>query len=342
MTSIVDNSLFVFGDLECLYEFCFKRNTWTLVPWNGDAPTRRREYEGFLYRDHFYVFGGNDVSTYKPVENAFIQYEFATRTWRNVDLDSGSPPAPIHGFASAFYGSSLYCLRTSETESNRSSTKTWLLLTTTGQAPRPRASCVVHNDTWVVLVEQHRVCNGVYIFDFELRSCFSQQLGTSTIHELDVVGYPVHCGNGPSVLHGFVGGVYNNSLIVFEKRTPTSMVSCYKKLQLQHESIPAAPDSTVISERSSHCYLRSLVGNSTLSDITFIVEGIKIFGHVNLCARYTSFQDIFVVSFTFVITSGLVAINVGHPFTSVADTSNDHISTRLGWILRRPLFARDA
>ncbi|KAG2808939.1 hypothetical protein PC116_g13323 [Phytophthora cactorum] len=119
-------------------------------------------------------------------------------------------------------------------------------------------------------------------------------ISRSTIHELDVVWYPVHCGNGPSVLHGFVGGVYNNSLFVFEKRTPTSMVSCYKKLQLQHESIPAAPDSTVISERSSHCYLRSLVGNSTLSDITLIVEGIKIFGHKNLCARYTPFQDIFV------------------------------------------------
>ncbi|KAG2786752.1 hypothetical protein JG687_00014236 [Phytophthora cactorum] len=39
--AIRDNSLFVVGDLECLYEFCFKRNTWTLVPWNGDAPTRR-------------------------------------------------------------------------------------------------------------------------------------------------------------------------------------------------------------------------------------------------------------------------------------------------------------
>ncbi|KAG3092077.1 hypothetical protein PI125_g17250 [Phytophthora idaei] len=203
-----------------------------------------------------------------------------------------------------------------------------LFFTTTGDVPTSRLyATFAHSDSVLSL--------GGY-------QTQESTISRSTIHELDVVGYPVHCGNGPSVLHGFVGGVYNNSLIVFEKRTPTSMVSCYKKLQLQHESIPAAPDSTVISERSSHCYLRSLVGNSTLSDITFIVEGIKIFGHVNLCARYTSFQDIFVVSFTFVITSGLVAINVGHPFTSVADTSNDHISTRLGWILRRPLFARDA
>ncbi|KAG2786750.1 hypothetical protein Pcac1_g3851 [Phytophthora cactorum] len=155
-----------------------------------------------------------------------------------------------------------------------------LFFTTTGDVPTSRLyATFAHSDSVLSL--------GGY-------QTQESTISRSTIHELDVVWYPVHCGNGPSVLHGFVGGVYNNSLFVFEKRTPTSMVSCYKKLQLQHESIPAAPDSTVISERSSHCYLRSLVGNSTLSDITLIVEGIKIFGHKNLCARYTPFQDIFV------------------------------------------------
>ncbi|KAF1777753.1 Kelch-type beta propeller [Phytophthora cactorum] len=151
-------------DLECLYEFCFKRNTWTLVPWNGDAPTRRREYEGFLYRDHFYVFGGNDVSTYKPVENAFIQYEFgklftadkplinlaeinSTQLHERGEMSPSILEANQHQYTGLHQrfmvssiesrdtqqqmltcqtdvnwraGNSLYCLRTSETESNRS------------------------------------------------------------------------------------------------------------------------------------------------------------------------------------------------------------------------------
>ncbi|KAE9049279.1 hypothetical protein PR001_g3477 [Phytophthora rubi] len=94
------DSLYVFGDLETLHEFNFEKKIWRVVPWNGDAPKPRQGYAGFHYGDCFYVFGG---LTNGSIERDFIQYDFATRTWSVVVVNTGIQPAVICSFATVLH-----------------------------------------------------------------------------------------------------------------------------------------------------------------------------------------------------------------------------------------------
>ncbi|KAE9353498.1 hypothetical protein PR003_g3840 [Phytophthora rubi] len=108
------DSLYVFGDLETLHEFNFEKKIWRVVPWNGDAPKPRQGYAGFHYGDCFYVFGG---LTNGSIERDFIQYDFATRTWSVVVVNTGIQPAVICSFATVLHASSMYSLQQGQAQS---------------------------------------------------------------------------------------------------------------------------------------------------------------------------------------------------------------------------------
>ncbi|KAG3229093.1 hypothetical protein PC129_g391 [Phytophthora cactorum] len=62
------------------------------------------------------------------------------------------------------------------------------------------------------------------------------------------------------------------------------MEPCYKRLHLQNVGRDGAvPDNTTVHTNSASGYLLSLVNNLILSDVEFVVEGTRIFGHKNLC-----------------------------------------------------------
>ncbi|KAG3092075.1 hypothetical protein PI125_g17253 [Phytophthora idaei] len=77
--TIRQGSLYTFGDLEELYEFKIARRSWSVVPIHGEAPLRRKDYSGVLYRDNFYVFGGIRVPGY-GLQNDIVKYNFSKRS----------------------------------------------------------------------------------------------------------------------------------------------------------------------------------------------------------------------------------------------------------------------
>ncbi|KAF1777773.1 Kelch-type beta propeller [Phytophthora cactorum] len=70
---------FIHVDLEELYEFKIARRSWSVVPIHGEAPLRRKDYSGVLYRDNFYVFSGMRVPGY-GLQNDIVKYNFSKRS----------------------------------------------------------------------------------------------------------------------------------------------------------------------------------------------------------------------------------------------------------------------
>ncbi|KAG6963061.1 hypothetical protein JG687_00006789 [Phytophthora cactorum] len=71
------------------------------------------------------------------------------------------------------------------------------------------------------------------------------------------------------------------------------MEPCYKRLHLQNVGRDGAvPDNTTVHTNSASGYLLSLVNNLILSDVEFVVEGTRIFGHKNLCMRERHSKEI--------------------------------------------------
>ncbi|KAE8981417.1 hypothetical protein PF002_g24271 [Phytophthora fragariae] len=326
------DSLYVFGDLETLHEFNFEKKIWRVVPWNGDAPKPRQGYAGFHYGDCFYVFGG---LTNGSIERDFIQYDFATRTWSVVVVNTGIQPAVICSFATVLHASSMYSLQQGQAQSVELHkfefyAKTWTSLTTTGQPPQPRSKCayishVLQNETWVLVGSHQGTYNdGPIILSWSnftitakwgppqaQKTCITLAHSKSVlvfggtpnsenpagfsswIHELDVEAkswFPVYCSNTPAFSRGFIGGIYNSNLIVFQPRTRESVDFCYKRLQLKNGDNLETTNSPIIKGSPSASYLRSLVDKPSFSDVTFIVEDTEVFGHKNLCMRYESFK----------------------------------------------------
>ncbi|KAG6974428.1 hypothetical protein JG688_00003066 [Phytophthora aleatoria] len=84
-------------DLEELYEFKIARRSWSVVPIHGEAPLRRKDYSGVLYRDNFYVFGGMRVPGY-GLQNDIVKYNFS------VAASNGQLPAPRSSHPAVVYG----------------------------------------------------------------------------------------------------------------------------------------------------------------------------------------------------------------------------------------------
>ncbi|EGZ30578.1 hypothetical protein PHYSODRAFT_295333 [Phytophthora sojae] len=313
------DSLYVFGDLETLYEFSFPRKTRSVVPCCGQALKPRQSYAGFLYNDRFYVFGGLTSNS------DILSYHFGTRTWNVVVVNSGKQPAANCPSARGLTSVELYRFEFV-------------------------VSGVVQNGKWVLVGGQNDTYNKGFILDLgtiagvssvvnrSLNACYCTELlrwssftimakwgqpdvhairltvarSSSVlvfggredpehpagfynwIHELDVDAkswFPVYCSNSPALSRGFVGGVYNDNVIVFQARTYKSVGLCYKQLQLNNganlETI-----STSSSKRPSATYLKSLEDKPDFSDVTIKVGGTEIFGHKNLCMRYQSFKTL--------------------------------------------------
>ncbi|UIZ27844.1 hypothetical protein KXD40_004310 [Peronospora effusa] len=92
-------------------------------------------------------------------------------------------------------------------------------------------------------------------------------------------------GQPPGQRFCHVGTVYDSSLIIFGGYDGSSRLNDFKQFRFGEKKLQLdIPESTLISD------LRLLVNNDIMSDVTFIVEGIPVYGHKILCIRCSYFN----------------------------------------------------
>ncbi|KAI9909228.1 hypothetical protein PsorP6_014696 [Peronosclerospora sorghi] len=88
---------------------------------------------------------------------------------------------------------------------------------------------------------------------------------------------------GPRFCH--VGAVYDSSLVIFGGYDGSNRLNDFKQFRFEEEKFQLdIPESTLIDD------LRMLVNNDVMSDVTFVVEDIPVYGHKILCIRCSYFK----------------------------------------------------
>ncbi|KAK1947197.1 Leucine-zipper-like transcriptional regulator 1 [Phytophthora citrophthora] len=203
-----------------------------------------------------------------------------------------------------------------------SETSTWSLVASTGRVPRPRyrSSLVVHNRTCVLFGghDGSRHLNDVHVYDFDTRVwsllptegpapiardshvavinsnsmyIFGGSTGTA-VNDFYELSFETNTwqsmqfnGQPPGQRFCHVGTVYDSSLIIFGGYDGSSRLNDFKQFRFGEEEFQLEiPESTLISD------LRMLVNNDIMSDVTFIVEGVPVYGHKILCIRCNYFN----------------------------------------------------
>ncbi|DAZ95611.1 TPA: hypothetical protein N0F65_000094 [Lagenidium giganteum] len=266
-------------------EYNFLTQKWSAVVVNaGMPPTPRHSHAAVVYDKSMYCFGGYDGS----YRNDFHEFNF------------GKDPDD-RGFQSG----------------------TWTLVAATGRVPRPRyrSSLVVHKHSCILFGghDGSRHLNDVHVFNFSLRSWSSlvadgpapvaRDSHVAVIHansmyifggstgsamndfyelNLDTNSWQVLQFNGSPPKERFchVGNVFDSSLIIFGGYDGSCRLNDFKQFRFGEEEVVELeiPESTLIAD------LRSLVNSELMSDITFIVEGVPIYGHKILCMRCSYFR----------------------------------------------------
>uniref|UniRef100_A0AAV1TDC4 BTB domain-containing protein n=1 Tax=Peronospora matthiolae TaxID=2874970 RepID=A0AAV1TDC4_9STRA len=302
------------------YEFNFNRKLWSVVLAIGSAPSPRDRHVAVVYKNSFFVFAGFDGSSRV---NDFVEYNFSTQRWRDVMVTAGMPPTARHSHAAVVYGESMFCFggydgnyRNDFHEFNFE-TNVWSPVSSTGLFPRPRyrASLVLHNNTCVLFGghDGSHHLDDIHVFDFDTRvwSWLTTQGPAPAARDSHVAGVHLNSmyifggstgtavndfyqlnfesntwrpmqfdGQPPEHRFCHVGTVYDSSLIIFggydgNRRLNDFQQFRFKKTQFQLD----IPEGTLTND------LRMLVNNDIMSDVTFIVEGIPVYGHKILCIR---------------------------------------------------------
>ncbi|KAF1777748.1 Kelch-type beta propeller [Phytophthora cactorum] len=225
--------------------------------WLGAKPARPPR--GLVYKDSFYVFAGFDGSSRV---NDFIEYNFLTQRWSNVVVNAGLPPTARHSHAAVVYDKSMYCFGGYD-GSYRNDFHEFNFVAATGRVPRPRTGTAV---------------NDFYELDLDL-TFIPRCSEVNTWQPMQFNGQP------PGQRFCHVGTVYDSSLIIFGGYDGSSRLNDFKQFRFGEEEFQLEiPESTLIND------LRMLVNNDIMSDVTFIVEGIPVYGHKILCIRCNYFN----------------------------------------------------
>ncbi|KAH8090031.1 galactose oxidase [Aureococcus anophagefferens] len=267
------------------WEFDFGKRSWSLVvPASGSPPTPRDRHVAVVWGSSFYVFAGFDGTSRV---NDFHEFSFGSSSWAPVRALSGLAPSPRHSHAAVVYHDSLYVFggydgsyRCDFHEFNFV-TCAWSPITSDGRVPRARyrATTVVHEHA-MYLFGGHdgtRHLNDVHVFDFGARAWSGLQAeGPAPIPRDSHVA--VTHGHSMFVFGGSTGSAMNDfhELRLDGRKWQPVQASGYApghrfchvavfKFGFGGTDIPA---SSLITD------LRQLVDSETLSDVTFLVDGL--------------------------------------------------------------------
>eukprot|EP01038_Epipyxis_sp_PR26KG_P011891 gene11891-15909_t len=156
VATVFENNLYIFGGFDGmsrvndLHAYDLENNKWQhLAVHAGTPPTPRHSHAAVVYKHSMFVFGGYDGS-YK---NDFHEFDFITKTWRQVPPVGDVPRARyrgtcvISGDAMILHGGHDGNRHMQDTHVFDFITMSWSTLLTEGPIPSPRDShvAVVHD-----------------------------------------------------------------------------------------------------------------------------------------------------------------------------------------------------
>lgn len=281
------DAMYVFGGYDGSYrcdfhEFNFTTRQWTLMPSGGDVPRPRYRGTCVVHDDKMILHGGHDGS--RHLQDTFV-YDFEGQTWSQLITD-GPIPSPRDSHVAVVFGRSMFIFGGS-----------------TGMAMNDFHELRLDTGTWNI-VPISTLQSGYPSGDFSAtRSSASPPThshmppapttpgsiamppppGNSTPPLSSAYG-----GSGTGVGSRFchVGAIHDASLYIFGGYDGNSRLNDFIRIELPHEEPgECIPSSTLISD------LKKLVNCDLLSDIAFIVEDQRIFGHKVLCLRCPFFHN---------------------------------------------------
>jgi len=276
------HSMYIFGGFDGDYksdfhEFNFRTFSWQPVESTGNPPRPRYRVTCVVHEDwdKMYLFGGHDGS--RHLNDTYV-FDFMAKTWCEVQTD-GPIPYPRDSHVAVMYENSMFIYGGSTGSAMDDFHQ--LQLDASGEsgvwAPVvPRESCP-HTPRAIPLAPP-------------LPSYHFPLTAGSPMPPLAEESMHVVIAEQPS-LPGYrfchTAAVYEDAIYIFGGYDGSNRLNDLIRFRfgnLLAQNSAGVPPSTL------HSDLKSYVGSSLLSDITFIVEGIPIPAHKILCLRCPFFR----------------------------------------------------
>lgn len=277
-----DGKLYLFGGyngsewLNDFWEFDLESRIWRQLEPRGDPPASRFGYVSMTWRDVFLLFGGYDGATWL---NDMHEFSFETELWRALD-QKGNIPSIRSCPSWAQRGDSVFMFggydgvqRMNDFFEFRLDTYTWTLIPSVGTPPSPRYfhSCAFYGNCMYTFggYNGSERLNDMHEFNFDT-------------HRWSVVFEPSDARGVPSGRSSLIAQVYGHSLYLFGGYNGHVVLNDFYEYRFEPVSIPP---STLLDD------LRMLINNRELSDVTFVIEGKKVYAsRVHLAARSEHFR----------------------------------------------------
>ena len=298
---VYKDSLYLFGGYDGSYrcdfhEFDFLSHTWSTVSTNGKVPRSRYRGTCVVHQDLMILHGGHDGT--RHLQDTHI-FNFTTRQWSEVAC-SGAP-SPRDSHIGVVYGASMYILGGStgvamgdfhELDLEKS---VWSAVryqsNNRGGAATPTLGKAQNRDSSnsVDTTAAVEPASGADSSNSEWVRSGSTSASTASLPPpppTDAArGYPKDMsqeGIGKRFCH--IGVVYGSGLFIFGGYDGSNRLNDFQRFQFNPEP---NMKSTLVQD------MKQLVNKELLSDITFLVEGQKIYGHKLLCLRCPYFNNMF-------------------------------------------------
>lgn len=257
--------------------------TWTELTPLGPAPSARHSHSSVVYNGSLYICMGydgayqNDVHEYCVRENRWSLVQTAGRSPR----ERYRATTVVHQKYLILYGGHDGTRHLNDTYILDLDAKLWSLLETSGPSPIPRDSHV-------------SVVNGSSMFVF---AGAGSGTALSDLHELVLPTTPgslqaewrtVEVASSPRERFCHVGVVHESSLYVFGGYDGRDRLNDFWKFDFTIYDLSLdVPRSTLMHD------LRAMINDTSLSDVTFIVEGQPVHAHKLMLMRSEYFRALF-------------------------------------------------
>jgi N-acetylneuraminic acid mutarotase len=284
------NSIYIHGGFDGisrigdLWEFNLSTMTWRqVVGLHGRAPSPRHSHAAVVHGHRIFLFGGYDGS-YK---SDLHEYDITSSRWNQVPAAGRRPRARyratcvVHKNQIILFAGHDGTRHLNDLHVFDIDTSTWSSLVTEGTTPIPRDShvSVVHN-------------NSMYVFGGSSGSAMND------LHELQLPPNstnparwrPVNTTRNeqPEPRFCHVAVVYNDSIWAFGGYSGNERLGDFIRFDLAVYDLSfEVPPSTIISD------FQAMINDSTLSDVTFVVDGQAVYAHKLMLMRCSYFRALF-------------------------------------------------